>query len=199
MKGPSLGTHVLSALILGDDAVSAVTLESRPSCKFTNVVTSGSKLSADLSIAGMACNVHAPDVQTLKLEAHYKTGMIFLSSSVNLSDHRSPETRLHLIISDPAHDRYEVPESVFPRPKVISGISLSKSAIKFTCTFSPFSFKVIRTKDNEVLFSTSKHPLVFEPQYLRLATDLPQNPNIYGLGEHTDTFHLPTDNFTRTM
>jgi alpha-glucosidase len=30
-------------------------------------------------------------------------------------------------------------------------------------------------------------------------TDLPSNPNLYGLGEHTDTFRLPTVNYTRTL
>jgi hypothetical protein len=57
MKGPNLGTHVLSALILGGDAVSAVTLASRPSYKSTNVVTSGSKLSANFILAGTAYDV----------------------------------------------------------------------------------------------------------------------------------------------
>jgi alpha-glucosidase len=197
---PGLGMHVLSAFLVGGAAASAATVESCPGYKATNVVTDGSKLSADLVLAGTACNVYGTDVQKLKLEVQYETGMLFFSKLCGDERNERPsETRLHLKISDPAHDRYEVPESVFPRPKVTSGISPSKSAIKFTYTSSPFSFKVIRTKGNEVLFSTGKHPLVFEPQYLRLATDLPQNPNIYGLGEHTDTFRLPTDNFTRTM
>lgn len=32
-----------------------------------------------------------------------------------------------------------------------------------------------------------------------MKTNLPTNPNIYGLGEHTDTFRLPTHNYTRTF
>ncbi|KAI0806670.1 alpha-glucosidase [Fomes fomentarius] len=34
---------------------------------------------------------------------------------------------------------------------------------------------------------------------MRVKTDLPANANIYGLGEHTDTFRLPTHNHTRTL
>lgn len=34
---------------------------------------------------------------------------------------------------------------------------------------------------------------------MRVKTDLPANANIYGLGEHTDPFRLPTHNHTRTL
>lgn len=50
-----------------------------------------------------------------------------------------------------------------------------------------------------MLFTTAGHPLIFEPQYLRVKTQLPSNPNIYGLGEHSNPFHLPTDNTTLTL
>jgi alpha-glucosidase len=40
---------------------------------------------------------------------------------------------------------------------------------------------------------------VFETQYWRLRTPLPDNPNLYGLGEHTDSLRLPTSNYVRTM
>jgi len=41
--------------------------------------------------------------------------------------------------------------------------------------------------------------MVFEDQYLRLRTSLPENPNLYGLGEHTDPLHLNTTDYTRTL
>jgi alpha-glucosidase len=50
-----------------------------------------------------------------------------------------------------------------------------------------------------VLFSTASHPIIFEPQYLRAKTTLPPDANIYGLGEHTESFRLPTHNLTRTL
>lgn len=71
--------------------------------------------------------------------------------------------------------------------------------IRFNYTTSPFSFSVYRAATSEVLFTTGKHPIIFEPQYLRLKTDLPDKANIYGLGEHTDSFRLPTFNTTRTL
>lgn len=109
------------------------------------------------------------------------------------------DTRIHLKITDPSTTRYEVPESVLPRPSADKSVSPKSAAIQFNYTASPFSFTIFRTKTSEVLFSTASHPLIFEPQYLRLKTDLPQNANIYGLGEHTDSFRLPTYNTTRTF
>ena len=108
------------------------------------------------------------------------------------------ETRIHVKITDPAVDRYEVPESLVPRP-TSTGVKPSSAEIQFEYETSPFSFTILRTSTKEVLFSTTEHPIIFEPQYLRLKTVLPKNANIYGLGEHTDPFRLPTYNTTRTM
>lgn len=93
-------------------------------------------------------------------------------------------------------ERYEVPESVVPRP---SATPAKTPEIEFKHNAEPFSFSILRAKSDEVLFSTDGHPLIFEPQYIRVKTALPPNPNIYGLGEHTDSFRLPTNNYTRTL
>lgn len=93
---------------------------------------------------------------------------------------------------------YQVPESVFPRPPS-GGADQKTSALKFDYKSNPFSFKVSRTKTDEVLFDSSAASLVFESQYLRLRTRLPASPNLYGLGEHTDSMRLPTTGYTRTL
>ncbi|KAI0081490.1 alpha-glucosidase [Panus rudis PR-1116 ss-1] len=157
-------------------------LDACPGYKATHVITLGPKLTANLELAGQACNVFGPDVAKLKLEVTYET-----------------KSRIHVKITDPSSVRYEVPESVLPRPKADLLVSPRSAAIEFKYTTSPFSFSIIRKSNSEVLFSTGSHPIIFEPQYLRVKTDLPANPNIYGLGEHTDTFRLPTHNFTRTF
>ena len=107
--------------------------------------------------------------------------------------------RIHLKITDPSTPRYEVPESVFTRPDSDSTVVTQLAEIRFNYTTSPFSFSIYRASTKEILFSTASHPLIFEPQYLRVKTRLPENANIYGLGEHTNTFHLPTDNTTLTL
>ena len=114
------------------------------------------------------------------------------------SDLRSAQ-RIHVKITDASSTRYEVPDSIVPRPKADPSVTPQHAEIKFDYTTSPFSFSIKRASTGEVLFTTGKHPIIFEPQYLRLKTDLPAGANIYGLGEHTDTFRLSTTNTTRTM
>jgi alpha-glucosidase len=88
---------------------------------------------------------------------------------------------------------------VVPRPNADPSVSPNNAAIRFNYTASPFSFSIYRASNSEVLFSTASHPIIFEPQYLRVKTSLPDGANVYGLGEHTDSFRLPTFNTTRTF
>lgn len=108
-------------------------------------------------------------------------------------------SRLHVKIEDAGQLAYQVPTSVFPTPSSNESISSNASALKFSHESSPFSFKITRRTTGEVLFDTSAAPLIFEDQYLRLRTSLPENPNLYGLGEHTDSLRLNTTNYTRTL
>lgn len=45
-----------------------------------------------------------------------------------------------------------------------------------------FQFNVSRTSTGEQLFSTWGHVLVYEDQFLELATNMVPNYNVYGLG-----------------
>lgn len=101
-------------------------------------------------------------------------------------------------ITDPANARYEVPQSVLERPTSKHNIIPEKASIQFNYTASPFSFSIYRTLTKEVLFTTANHPLIYESQYLRVKTSLPEDPSIYGLGEHTNPFRLPL-NTTLTL
>ena len=69
----------------------------------------------------------------------------------------------------------------------------------FTYAASPFSFAVQRSDTKETLFNTSAASLIFESQYIRLRTSLPEDPYIYGLGEDSDPFRRPTHNYSRTF
>ena len=108
------------------------------------------------------------------------------------------EDRLHVKISDKNQQVYQVPESVFTRPQS-DGVDSGDASLKFSYKEQPFSFTVSRASSGEVIFDTSAASLVFESQYLRLRTKLPTDPNIYGLGESTDSFRLSTVNYTRTL
>ncbi|KAF2490057.1 hypothetical protein BU16DRAFT_169333 [Lophium mytilinum] len=158
-----------------------LSLEQCPGYAASNVVDKGGVLTAELTLAGPSCNTYGDDLTDLKLEVELQT-----------------ETRLHVKIYDAASNVYQVPETVFPRPSS-AACSPADSALQFSFTEKPFSFSVIRKSTNETLFDTSDTPIVFESQYLRLRTKLPESPHLYGLGEHTDYFQLNTTNYTRTL
>lgn len=67
-----------ACLILGADAAALATrngTESCPGYKASNVKKQhGAVVSADLSLAGDACNVYGTDLDHLKLEIEYQTG-----------------------------------------------------------------------------------------------------------------------------
>ncbi|KAF4550918.1 putative glycosyl hydrolases family 31 protein 1 [Elsinoe fawcettii] len=154
-------------------------LDSCPGYTASNVQRSGDRiLGADLNLAGNACNVYGTDLDNLHL----------------LVEYQSPD-RLHVIISDAANQVYQVPESVWERP----GGESAESNLAFSLTESPFSFAVTRISNGEVLFNTSGSQIIFESQYLRLRTSLPEDPYLYGIGEHTDPFRLNNTDYTRTI
>lgn len=95
------------------------------------------------------------------------------------------DQRLHVKIQDPANEVYQVPDSVFERPSGGDG-SADSSELEFQYEEDPFSFSVVRRESGEVLFDSSAAQIVFEDQYVRLRTSLPDNPSLYGLGEHSD-------------
>ncbi|KAF9882435.1 alpha-glucosidase [Colletotrichum karsti] len=170
-----------SAAVIRRDYLSDDALSKCPGYKASNVQTSSTGLTAELSLAGEPCDAYGTDLTDLTLTVEYQT-----------------DTRLHVKIQDANNTVYQVPESVFPRPDA-SGGSEAGSKLKFNYTESPFAFTVSRSDTGEVLFDTSGTSLVFESQYLRLRTKLPDNPNLYGLGEHSDPFRLNTTNYVRTL
>ncbi|KAF8528914.1 glycoside hydrolase family 31 protein [Hysterangium stoloniferum] len=161
--------------------VNASSIDSCPGYAAINIRTTRSSLTADLSLAGTPCNVFGQDVETLALSVVYED-----------------ISRIHVKITDKNNVRYEVPEAVLPRPSS-KNVSRTSADINFDFIASPFSFSITRMSNGDVLFDTKGFPLIFEPQYLRVKTALPKNANLYGLGEHTDPFRLPLENYTRTL
>ncbi|PSR97618.1 glycosyl hydrolases family 31-domain-containing protein [Coniella lustricola] len=168
-----------SAPTLNDDPAVAC-----PGYGASNVQTTSTSLSANLTLAGTPCHVYGQDIQDLTLQVTYEAA-----------------TRLHVKIQDAANSVYQVPESVLPRPsrEAEGDVDIDSASLVFNYTTLPFSFTVARRDTGEILFDTSAASLVFENQYLRLRTHLPEDPNIYGLGEHSDALRLNTTDYIRTL
>ncbi|KAI0206878.1 glycoside hydrolase family 31 protein [Astrocystis sublimbata] len=170
-----------AAALAGRDYPTSDPLSACPGYSASHVKTTSSGLTAALTLAGEGCNVYGTDLKDLILEVSYDT-----------------DSRLHVKIQDAANDVYQVPEVYLPRPKS-GGSNKHKSAFKFDYVKKPFSFSVSRSDSKEVIFDTSAASLIFESQYLRLRTKLPESPNLYGLGEHSDSFRLNTTDYIRTI
>ncbi|KAK3486259.1 glycosyl hydrolases family 31-domain-containing protein [Neurospora crassa] len=160
---------------------SAAPLATCPGYRVTNAQSGPSYLVADLTLAGTNCNLYSEDITNLRLTVEYQT-----------------DTRLHVLIADREQNVYQIQDNILPRP-LSQNASSQTADLRFTYEAYPFSFKVTRVSTGDVLFDTSPSPLIFETQYLRLRTRLPSNPNLYGLGEHSDSFRLATNGYKRTL
>lgn len=102
-----------------------------------------------------------------------------------------------MIIYDTDEQVYQVPDFVVPRPG--GSYAGGNSQLEVSIEEEPFSFTVTRKSNDEVIFTTKGSNIIFEDQYVQLRTALPDNPSLYGLGEHTDPLRLPTSNYVRTL
>ena len=74
-----------------------------------------------------------------------------------------------------------------------------ESDLQFSWSNDPsFSFRVIRKSTGDVLFDTTGTKLVYENQFIEFVSGLPQNYNLYGLGERIHGLRLG-NNFTATI
>ena len=179
--------------------VSCTPVSACPGYAATNIVDSGSTLTADLALNGDACNTYGYDLGNLSLLVEYQTGMPVPAERNRQRIDVHVDTRLHVKIFDTAEQAYQVPDFVVHRPSSSAGSNGNGAAVIFTYIADPFSFAVTRKGNSDALFNTTGWQLVFESQYLRLRTSLPPGPNLYGLGEHTDPFRLNTTDYTRTL
>jgi alpha-glucosidase len=93
---------------------------------------------------------------------------------------------------------YILNETLVPRPAVDGDAETSTQGndLHFSWSNDPsFSFTVIRKSTGDVLFNTSGSVLVFEDQFVEFVTSMPQNYNVYGLGERIHGLRLG-NNFT---
>lgn len=156
-----------------------------PGYKASHVKHSSRGLTATLSLAGEPCNAYGTDIETLSLTVEYQA-----------------KDRLNIQII-PAHldaanaSWYLIDEDVVPRPQVSDG-SVTSSDLDFKWYNDPsFNFEVIRKATGDVLFSTKNSVLVYENQFIEFETSLPEDYNLYGLGDRVQQFRIK-ENHTLT-
>lgn len=155
----------------------------------SNVVRTQNGLTATLKLAGKACNVYGTDIDTLNLTVEYQS---YDRLSVKI---------VPAVITSSNTSQYILPNNLVHEPTVDDQANIESltNDLGFVWSNDPtFSFTVIRENTGDVLFSTEGTKLVFENQFIEFASSLPENYNLYGLGETIHGLRLG-NNFTKTM
>jgi hypothetical protein len=116
-KGLAFLSYALPALASSLESRQAASLASCPGYSASNLKDDGSTVTADLTLAGTACNAYGEDITNLKLLVEYQTGTYSPQYfTAILTSHRTTPPRQDL------------------RP---SGTSLSDSGVRLATTFQP--------------------------------------------------------------
>ncbi|KAL2799144.1 glycosyl hydrolases family 31-domain-containing protein [Aspergillus keveii] len=168
-----------ATLIANIDDPEAVNAQSVcPGYKASNVLHTSSGFSASLELVGEPCNVYGTDVRSLTLEVQFQD-----TDRLNIQI-------LPTYVDASNASWFILPEDLVPRPTAIPGFSDSSD---FSVTWSnepSFNFQVARRATGEALFDTAGSVLVFEDQFIEFVTSLPEEYNLYGLGERINQLRL---------
>lgn len=160
-----------------------------PGYSGSNVVRTDAGLTATLKLAGKACNLYGTDIEFLNLTVEYQ-------SADRLSVQITPA---HLDASNAT--QYNLPPGPVLDPTVDSDASASSltNDLSFVWSNDPtFSFSVYRKSTGDAVFSTAGNKIIFEDQFVEFSSSLPDNYNLYGLGESIHSWRLG-NNYTKTM
>lgn len=141
---------------------------------------------ASLALAGDACNVYGTDIEDLTLTVEVQ------------SQHRLHINIAPTYIDDTNTSHYLLPSDLVYAP-VKNGHSAQDIDLEFSWSNDPtFSFVVVRKSTGDVLFDTRGSVLVYENQFIEFVSQLPENYNLYGMGERIHGLRLG-NNFTATF
>lgn len=158
-----------------------------PGYKASSIKHSLHGLTAILQLAGKPCNAYGNDVDSLDFSVEY-----LAKDRLNIQI-----TPTHVDSSNASW--YQLSEDLVPRAKADKRASSAVSDIEVSVSNDPsFSFKVTRKATGDVLFDTTGSVLVFEDQFIEFVTALPEDYNLYGIGEHIQQLRL-LKNLTLTL
>jgi len=160
-----------------------------PGYTANNVARTSLGLTATLTLAGTACNLYGNDLSTLNLTVQYQ-------SADRLAVKITPA-----VIGPSNSTQYDLPDYIVHQPTADpdANSTMLTNDLHFVWSNEPtFSFSVFRLSTGDTLFSTEGTKLVFEDQFVEFASSLPENYNLYGLGETIHGLRLG-NNFSKTM
>ena len=145
----------------------------------TNVRHTSAGLSADLNLAGPPCHAYGNDIANLSLTVEHQA-------------HDRLSIRIEPRYTGPENETwFKLPEALVNRPTGSGVKTEAWSRLKFSWSNTPtFSFNVTRRETNDVLFTTAGSVLVYEDQFIEFVSPLPDDYNLYGLGEVIHGFKL---------
>lgn len=161
-----------------------------PGYHASNVKRNDYGLTATLSLAGPACNVYGTDVETLNFTVEYQ-------SADRLSVRVIPA-----YVDASNSSQFILPTELVHQPTV--DVDAESSALTNDLGFvwsnyPTFSFSVFRKSTGDRLFSTEGTKLVYENQFIEFSSALPENYNLYGLGESIHGLRLGNSRFTQNQ
>ncbi|KAL6713826.1 hypothetical protein ACLMJK_008320 [Lecanora helva] len=160
-----------------------------PGYKATEVERNSLGLTATLTLAGQACSAYGNDIDTLSLTVQYQ-------SADRLAVRITPA-----VIDSSNSSYYVLPDNLVHQPTADSDADSTSlmNDLSFVWSNEPtFGFSIGRVSTGDTLFSTEGTKLVFEDQFIEFASSLPENYNLYGLGETIHGLRLG-NNFTKTI
>jgi len=142
-------------------------------------------------------STHSFYTATLKYDgnqSYYTNQTNYVVDTLNFTYFFTSPSHLIVRLTDPQKKRWEVPhEFPFPHSDHTKKFApYEKALVQVQVTKSPFSFKVIRTSTNEVIFDSSVGELIYSDYYIQISTAL-TTPNLYGLGERVFKLNLGPD------
>lgn len=177
---PSLTPNIL-------DPVAPNTQNECPGYKASGVVETAAGFTADLTLAGEPCNLYGIDIVDLALTVEYQT-------KERLSVRIYPK-----YISPANSSQYILPAFLTGYPGAEKGAGAVDNDLDFVWSNDPsFQFKISRKDSDEVIFDTYGNTIIFEDQFLEIATSMVPEYNVYGLAENTFSFRLG-NNYTQTF
>lgn len=153
----------------------------------SGVQTSDFGLTATLNLAGPGCSVYGNDVENLTLTIEYQdTNRLFVGIQPRF-------------IGAENETWFLLPEVLVSKPTSSGNATSETSDFTVSWTNDPtFSFTVKRNSTGDTLFTTEGSKLVYEDQFIEFVSPLPENYNLYGLGEVIHGFRLG-NNLTRKL